>query len=84
MDNGAGGGTGPTDRRLAFGSTRITYGIYRDAAFALPWGTSSGSNTASVNAVSGNTSLTVYGRVPAQTTPVPGTYLDTVIVTATY
>jgi len=29
-------------------------------------------------------SYTVYGRVPAQTTPAPGTYTDTVTVTVTY
>lgn len=84
MDNGAGGGTGPIDRRMAAGANRITYGIYRDAAFALPWGATVGSNTASVNATAGNTSIPVYGRVPAQAAPRPGTYLDTVIVTATY
>nr|WP_281033880.1 spore coat protein U domain-containing protein [Mesorhizobium sp. M4B.F.Ca.ET.049.02.1.2] len=28
--------------------------------------------------------LTVYGRVPPQTTPSPGVYTDTVIVTVTY
>jgi spore coat protein U-like protein len=28
--------------------------------------------------------FTIYGRVPAQTTPAPGTYTDTVTVTVTY
>ncbi|WP_281408372.1 spore coat protein U domain-containing protein [Rhizobium sp. SG741] len=28
--------------------------------------------------------LTVYGRVPPPTTPLPGTYTDTVVVTLTY
>ncbi|WP_409528142.1 spore coat protein U domain-containing protein [Rhizobium sp.] len=28
--------------------------------------------------------LTVYGRVPAQNTPAPGTYSDTVVVTVSY
>ncbi|WP_163468383.1 spore coat protein U domain-containing protein, partial [Klebsiella michiganensis] len=27
---------------------------------------------------------TVYGRVPVQTTPAPGTYTDTITVTVTY
>ncbi|WP_372803889.1 spore coat protein U domain-containing protein [Paracoccus seriniphilus] len=29
-------------------------------------------------------SFTVHGRVPAQTTPPPGDYFDTVVVTITY
>jgi spore coat protein U-like protein len=28
--------------------------------------------------------LTVYGRVPAQSTPSPGTYADTVVMTICY
>jgi spore coat protein U-like protein len=28
--------------------------------------------------------LTVYGRAPAQTTPSPGVYTDTIIATVTY
>jgi spore coat protein U-like protein len=28
--------------------------------------------------------LTVYGRVPAQSTPAPGTYADTVVMTISY
>jgi spore coat protein U-like protein len=28
--------------------------------------------------------ITVYGKVPTQTTPVAGTYADSVIVTLTY
>jgi spore coat protein U-like protein len=28
--------------------------------------------------------ITIFGRVPAQTTPAPGTYTDTVTVTVTY
>ncbi|MCR6502850.1 spore coat protein U domain-containing protein [Shinella sp. CPCC 101442] len=28
--------------------------------------------------------ITIYGRVPAQNTPLAGTYTDTVVVTVTY
>ncbi|WP_280527698.1 spore coat protein U domain-containing protein [Ciceribacter thiooxidans] len=28
--------------------------------------------------------VSVYGRVPAQSTPAPGTYTDTIVVTVTY
>jgi spore coat protein U-like protein len=34
---------------------------------------------------SGSTqSLTAYGRIPLQTTPAPGTYSDTIVVTVSY
>ncbi len=60
----------------------ITYGIYRDAGATLPWGNISGTNTASLS--SGTGTLTAYGRVPAQTSPPPGSYSDVVNVVIMY
>lgn len=81
LDNGA-TGTGPTARQMKAGSNAITYGIYRDAAATLPWGGTSGTNTASLS--SGTGTLTAYGLVPAQTSPPPGSYSDVVNVVITY
>ncbi len=81
LDNGA-TGTGPTARRMRSGANAITYGIYRDAAATLPWGNTSGANTASLG--SGTGTLTAYGRVPAQASPPPGSYSDVVNVVITY
>ena len=83
---GAGGGTGATvtDRRMTGpSSATVNYAIYRDSARTLNWGNSTGTEIAGT----GNGSvqpLTVYGRVPAQSTPAAGTYTDTVQVTVTY
>ena len=60
----------------------ITYGIYRDAAATLPWGNTSGTNTASFS--SGTGTVTAYGQVPAQASPPPGSYSDIVNVVITY
>lgn len=84
MDNGAGGGTGPTDRRMSSGVNRIRYGVYRDAAGTQPWGATAGSDTQPVTTVAGNITVPVYGVVPVQPAPTPGNYTDTIIVTVTY
>ena len=81
LDNGA-SGTGPTARQMKSGANAITYGIYRDAAFTLPWGSTAGTNTASLS--TGTGSLTAYGLVPVQTSPAPGSYADVVDVIITY
>jgi spore coat protein U-like protein len=81
LDNGA-TGTGPTARFMKSGTNAITYGIYRDAAASLPWGNTSGTDTASLS--SGTGTLTAFGRVPAQVSPPPGSYADVVNVIITY
>lgn len=80
LDNGA-TGTGPTARKMTSGPNAITYGIYLDVARSSPWGSTAGTNTASLN---GSGSLTAYGRVPAQNSPKPGSYSDVVNITITY
>jgi spore coat protein U-like protein len=83
LDNGQ-TGTGPTSRRMTLGSIGITYGLYRDTARSLPWGSTVGTNTVAGTGTGVAVGIPVYGRVPSQTTPAPGTYTDTVVVTVTY
>ena len=80
LDNGA-SGTGPTNRFMRSSGNAISYGIYRDAAMTQPWGDVTGT-TATINP--GLTSVTAYGLVPIQPSPVPGTYTDVVNVTVSY
>lgn len=73
----------PAQRKMTNGSNSITYGLFRDSARSQLWGSlagllASGTGTGLVQR------LTVYGRVPAQTTPPAGTYSDTVVMTVTY
>lgn len=86
LGNGSSGGTSPVQRRMANSASAnvITYGIYRDAARTLPWGSTSGSNTVSSVGTGAAQTFTGYGKVPAQTTPLAMTYTDTVIVQVTY
>lgn len=73
----------PAARRMTGGGGTIVYGLYRDAARSQPWGSDAPelySGTGNGNAQA----ITVYGRVPAQTTPSFGTYSDTIVATITY
>ena len=65
-------------------SAKINYGLFRDAARTLNWGNTIGTDTLSAIATGAAITHTVYGRVPAQTTPAAGSYADTVTVTVTY
>ncbi len=84
LNGGNSGASDPTKRKMARGSETITYGLYRDSARSLPWGSTAGTNTVSGAGSGSNQALTVYGRVAAQTTPSPGTYTDSVILMLTY
>ncbi len=74
----------PTQRKMKLSARTITYGLYRDSARSLPWGSTTGSTTVSGMGTGLSQNLTVYGRVPAQATPSPGTYSDTIVATVTY
>lgn len=78
-------GTGPTARRMTLGAQAVTYGLFKDNARSQPWGDATTPGSTVPGTGSGVTqAYTVYGRVPPQTTPSPGTYTDTVVVTVTY
>jgi spore coat protein U-like protein len=84
LNGGTTGGT-PTNRKMSKGAERVTYGLYKDNARTQPWGDAGtpGSTVAGTGTGAAQP-LTVYGRVPPQTTPSAGVYTDTVVVTITY
>jgi spore coat protein U-like protein len=84
LDGGLSGAVNPTQRKMAQGAETITYGLYQDSARTAPWGSSGGVNTVAGTGTGLAQSFTVYGRVPAQNTPSPGTYADTVVLTISY
>ncbi len=83
LDRGLSGTSDPTQRGMTHGGDRITYGIYQDAARTVPWGWH---NSDDVNATGTgyDQTFTTYGRVPPQTTPPPGVYTDTIVVSVVY
>ncbi|MGY3690165.1 spore coat protein U-like protein [Bradyrhizobium sp. USDA 3240] len=83
----AGNGAGATvAARLMTGTAAatVTYSVYRDAARSLVWGTTIGTDTLAGTGTGAPQPITVYGRVPPQSTPAAGGYSDTLTVTVTY
>jgi len=84
LDEGLGSGATTTTRQMSNGGETIDYQMFRDAAHSQNWGDTIGTDTVSANGTGSTQTYTVYGRVPAQTTPSTGTYTDTVTVTVTF
>jgi len=84
LNGGNSGATDPTLRQMSSSGNRVTYGLYQDSARSQPWGNTAGSNTVAGVGTGSLQTLTVYGRIPAQATPAPGTYTDTIVVTVGY
>lgn len=70
-------------RKLLSGSATITYSLYQGSCCSTVWGDTVPTGVSAVGNGSAQ-SYTVYGRVPAQATPAPGTYNDTVGVTVSF
>lgn len=81
--NGGLSNSPPASRKMVLGGASIIYGLYRDISRTNVWGNAAGQIATGTGTGSLQT-LTVYGRVPAQTTPAPGNYSDTVVVTVSY
>ena len=80
-----GGSSGSvTARTMLNGATPVNYSLFRDSARTLNWGNTVGTDTLAGTGNGTSQALTVYGRVPPQTTPAAATYNDTVTVTVTY
>jgi spore coat protein U-like protein len=84
LNGGLTGTTDPTAREMQHGIDRLRYGLYRDAGYAQPWGSTIGSNVFTSTGSGASQAIQVYGRIQPQTTPPSGNYTDTVIVTIDY
>jgi spore coat protein U-like protein len=84
LNAGTGSGATVAVRKMTSGGATVNYTLYSDTGRTTVWG-----NTISTDTVAGTgngtgQNYTVYGRIPAQTTPAPGNYTDTITVTVTY
>lgn len=82
-----GTGTGATvASRLMTGpdAETVAYSLYTDPAHTDVWGNTIGTDTVTGTGTGSEQTYTVYGQVPAQATPTPGTYSDVITVTVTY
>ncbi len=74
--------TGPMQRAMSYGGQRLTYDLFQDSSRLTAWG--GAGNALAATGTGLPQSRNVFGRVPAQTTPPPGVYQDTVVVTVGY
>ena len=84
LNAGTGAGATVATRKMTSGGATINYSLYNNIARTTVWGDTVGTDTVSATGNGALQSYTVYGRVPAQTTPAPGTYSDTITVTVTF
>jgi spore coat protein U-like protein len=84
LDVGLGSGATVATRKMTSGGATVSYSLYTDTNRSTVWGNTVGTDTQAGTGNGTAQSFTVYGRVPPQTTPAPGTYSDTVTVTVTY
>jgi spore coat protein U-like protein len=84
LDAGTGVGATVAVRKMMSGGNAVNYSLYSDSGHTTVWGNTIGTDTVAAAASGASQSFTVYGRIPAQTTPAPGTYSDTVTVTIMY
>ena len=83
LDKGVHGASVST-RQMSGPGGLINYSLSSDAGRTVNWGATAGSDTVNGVGTGAVQSYTVYGRGPAQATPAPGTYSDTVAITVTY
>jgi spore coat protein U-like protein len=84
LNAGTATGATVTTRKMTSGSNTVSYALYSDSGRTTNWGNTVGTDTVAATGTGASQSFTVYGRVPAQTTPAPATYTDTITVTVTY
>ena len=84
LDPGGATGATVTTRQMSGGGATVNYALYRDSGRTQNWGDTVGTDTLSGTGNGAAQSITVYAKVPTQTTPAPGLYTDTVNVTVTY
>jgi spore coat protein U-like protein len=84
LDEGAGTGASVATRKLTGSGGTINYRLYSNAGRTTVWGKTVSTDTVAATGNGAAQSYTVYGRIPAQTTPAPATYSDTITITVTY
>ena len=84
LNAGTATGATVTTRKMTNGGATVGYALYSNAGMTTNWGNTVGTDTVSGTGNGASQPYTVYGQVPAQSTPAAGTYTDTITVTVTY
>jgi spore coat protein U-like protein len=84
LNVGTGAGATIATRKMTSGANTVNYTLYSNSGRTTLWGNTVGTDTVAATGNGAAQNYTVYGRVPTQTTPAPGSYTDTITVTVTY
>jgi spore coat protein U-like protein len=85
LDKGVNGGSVTTrEMKGVVSAALINYSLFSNAPMTNNWGQTIGTDTVASTGTGSAQPFTVYGQIPAQTTPAPDTYNDTITVTVTY
>ncbi|KVG36948.1 spore coat protein U domain-containing protein [Burkholderia ubonensis] len=85
LNAGGSGNVAARTMQRSGGGGAVGYQLYQDAGHTTPWGDGTGGTSMATGTGSGLAqSVTIYGRVPAQTTPAPGNYSDTITATISF
>ncbi|MEI9429835.1 Csu type fimbrial protein [Mesorhizobium sp. Cs1299R1N3] len=84
LSAGTGSGATVANRKMTSGVKTVMYSLYSDSARTAIWGNTIGTDSSAGTGTGLDQIYSVYARAPAQTTPAPGTYSDTIVVTVTY
>jgi spore coat protein U-like protein len=84
LNAGTSSGATTTTRKMSGPGTAIDYQLFRETGRTSNWGNTIGTDTVAGTGDGTAQTLTVFGRVPAQATPIAGTYNDTVQVSIDY
>ncbi len=85
LDAGGGTGASTTTRKMTGPSAAtISYQLFQNAGLTTNFGNTISTDTVAGTGSGSAQSISVYGRVPVQTSPAPGSYSDVVNVTVTY
>lgn len=85
LDAGSGAGATVAVRKMTGpASAVVNYGLFQNAALTTNFGNTVGTDTVAGTGIGTAQTITVYGRVPAQSSPAPGSYADVINVTITF
>ena len=85
LSAGSSGNVAARQMQRAGGGGAIAYQLYTDAGHTSAWGDGTGGTVRTTATGSGSQQMfIVYGVVPAQASPVPGSYSDTITATISF
>jgi spore coat protein U-like protein len=84
LDKGLNGSSVTTRQMKSAGGALVNYSLFSDAGRTANWGNTVGTDTVTATGNGSAQAFIVYGQIPAQLTPAPAAYTDTITVTVTY